>query len=153
MSTEIKFSANDVGDNNEILSQTGIVEFKVGMKVEVDYVNPTAGWAVIWLQDNKDNVVLTFSARIGAKELILNSRIDGKWGCEEKPSGYDFTPGASQHVSLESANCHFIIRVNNKTLHCYNDRLTPTSICKVTVHYYKSGSAAAQQLKGVTYKY
>ena len=153
MSTEIKLSEASVPDDRIILSQTGIFQFKIGMKVEVDYVNPTSGWTVIWLMDDKDNVVLTSSARIEEKILALNTRIDDVWGSAVRPDGYDFTPGVSQCISIESEQDYFIIRVNNNDLTHFTYRLPPTSIQKVVVQYKKSGSAAATQLTSVAYKY
>jgi len=102
MSTEVTLSTKNSGldDDNVILSVTGMLEFKVGMKIEVDYVNPTAGWFVIWLKDNDGNVVLTFSARIERKALVLNTREGGNWGSAESLDGYDFTPGAFQNVLI-----------------------------------------------------
>ena len=153
MSAKFNFTTRDMGDDNVILSETGVHQFKIGMKVQVDYVNTTGGWTVIWLQDIKENVVLTFSARIGQKNLILNSREDGKWGHEENVCGYDFTSGVGQHVSLEAEHGHFTVRVNNHDLHHFKYRLPPTSIHKVVVHFQKYGTAEAPQLNGVTYKY
>ena len=153
MSAKFNFSTRKMGDDNVILSETGVFQFKIGMKVQVDYVNPTGGWAVIWLEDIKENVVLSFSARIGQKVLIINSREDGKWGHEEMADGYDFTPGACQYVSLEAEHDHFTIRVNNHDLHHFKYRLLPTSIHKVVVHFHKDGTAEAPQLNAVTYKY
>jgi len=155
MSTEITLSTKNIGlgENVVILSDTGTVEFKVGMKIEVDYVNPTAGWVVIWLTNNDGNVVLTHSARIEKKALVLNSRIGGKWGSEERPSGYDFTPGASQTVLLEAEQDYFIIRVNGADLHHYKYRLPVTSIHQVLVLFAPHGGAATPQLKSVSYKY
>ena len=143
-----------VPDDRIILSQTNhVTEFEIGMKVQVDYVNPTGGWTVIWLMDDKENVVLTCSARIEEKILTFNTRIDGTWGSAERPDGYDFTPGASQSFSIESQQDHFIILLNNKYLLRYKYRLPPTSIRKVVVQYKKSGDAAPTQLKSVAYKY
>ena len=153
MSTEVKLSALDLPDDRTLLSQTGIYQFNIGMKLGVEYVNPTAGWTIIWVEDTNENVVLTFSARIGEKALVLNSRINGKWGTEERPSGYDFTPGVSQNVSLEAEQDYFIIRVNNNDLHHYKYRLPATSIHRVIVQYRKSGSATATNLNAVSYKY
>ena len=153
MSAKFNFSARDMGDDNVILSETGVFQFKIGMKVQVDYVNPTGGWTVIWLEDFKENVVLSFSARVGQKELILNSKEDGKWGDEEKPDGYNFTPGVRQSISLEAEHGHFTIRVNDHDLHHFKYRLPPTSIHKVVVHFKKYGTAEAPQLQAVAYKY
>ena len=44
-----------------LVAQTRIYEFKVGMEIEVDYVNPTGGWVSIWLKDIIGNIVLNFS--------------------------------------------------------------------------------------------
>ena len=123
------------------------------MAVEVDYVNPTAGWTVIWLQDAQENVVLTFSARINEQALVLNTCIGGKQGTEVRPHGNDFTPGVQQHVSLQAEQDHFIILVNITDLQHFNYRLPPTSIKRVVVQYRKSGTAAPTELKAVTYKY
>ena len=150
--TTTKMSTADLA----LLSQTEINEFKIGMAVEVDYVNPNAGWTVIWLQDAEENVVLTFSARINERELVLNTRTGGNWGTEVRPQGYDFTPGVEQHVSLQAEQDHFIILVNNTDLLHFNYRLPPTSIKRVVVQSSKSsgpGTAAPTKLKAVTYKY
>lgn len=152
-STDVRLSKADLPGDTTVLSHTGIVQFDIGMKVEVDYVNPTDGWTIMWLEDNQQNVVLSFSARMDERALVLNSRVDGKWGSEKRPSGYDFTPGVSQHISLESEQDYFIIRVNNNDVHHYTYRLPPTAIHKVVVHYRKSGAGTPTQLKGVTYKY
>ena len=153
MSVEDKLS--DPGDLQltEVLSETAIFQFKIGMKIEVEYVNPTAGWTVIWLMDIFNNVVLTFSARICQGILALNTRIDNKWGKEVRPKGYDFTPGVSQNVCFEAEENYFIIQVNNNDLNHYAYRLPVTSIRKVMVQYRKAGDAAASKLNAVSYKY
>ena len=61
-----------------LVAQTGIYEFKIGMEIEVDYVNPTDGWVSIWLEDVIGNVVLNFSCRITEKVLVLNTLQGGK---------------------------------------------------------------------------
>ena len=40
MSAKFNFSTRDMGNDYVILSETGVCQFKVGMKVQVDYVNP-----------------------------------------------------------------------------------------------------------------
>ena len=151
ITTEMNLST--VPDDRIILSQTEVYEFKIGMKVEVDYLNPTAGWTVIWLQDAKENIVLSFSTRPGKQRLILNTRKDDDWGDEVKPDGYDFTPGVRQYVSLQAEQDHFIVLVNNNDLNHFNYRLPPTSIKRVVVQHRKAGTAAPTELKAVTYKY
>lgn len=96
--------------NRVLLSQTGIDQLKVGMKVEVEYINPANGWFVIWLEDTQGNVILSYCARFDEKRLVLNTLNDGKWGNEECPSGYNFTPGALQNVQLYSHH--------TRLLHC-----------------------------------
>ena len=157
---EIKTTTTDVstlstiGDDRTTLSQTKVNSFKIGMTVEVNYVNPTAGWTVIWLQDaQQENVVLTFSARPDEKALVLNTRKNCYWQTEERPNGYNFTPGVTQNVTFQSMQDYFIIYVNNNDLYHYNYTLPPTSIKSVLVQYRKSGSAAATKLNSVTYKY
>jgi len=98
MSSEVTLSTKNSGldgADRVILSVTGITKFEVGMKIEVDYINPTDGWFVVWIMDNDDKVVLSFSAWIGKKIVNLNTREAGKWGSGESLSDYDFTPGAS----------------------------------------------------------
>jgi len=155
MSTEVTLSTKNLGleDKRVVLSVTGILQFKVGMKIEVDYVNPTAGWFVIWLVDNDDNVVLTFSARIERKHLIISTKDGREWGPGESVDGYDFTPGASQNVLLEAEQDYFIIRVNNVDLYHYKHKLPPTSIHRIIVNFQPHDFAAAPQLKAVSYKY
>lgn len=68
----------------KILLQTEVVKFEDGL--EIDYINPTTGWTVVWLQDNHDNVVLTLSAHILEKQVVLNSKVNGQWRTEERPS-------------------------------------------------------------------
>ena len=157
---EIKTTTTDVstlstiGDDRTTLSKTEVNSFKIGMTVEVNYVNPTAGWTVIWLQDaQQENVVLTFSARPDEKALVLNTRKNCYWQTEERPNGYNFTPGVTQNVTFQSMQDYFIIYVNNNDLYHYNYTLPPTSIKSVLVQYRKSGSAAATKLNSVTYKY
>ena len=152
MSKEVTLPEVNLPDDRILLSQTGVYQFNIGMKIRVEYVNPTAGWSVIWVGNDK-NIALTFSARIDEKDLVLNSRIDGNWGIEERPSGYDFTPGVSQNVSLEAEQDYIIIRVNNNDLHHFKYRLPATSINRVVVMYRKSGSAAATKLNAVSYNY
>ena len=138
-----------------LVSQTGIYEFKLGMEIEVDYVNPTAGWVSIWLEDIIGNVVLNFSCRISEKVLVLNPLQGGKWGPEERPCGYNFTPGACQTVSFvtKSTADYFAIVVNGAELHQYKFRLPPTSIKSVVVNFKPSGTAEPLTLKAISYKY
>ena len=138
-----------------LVAQTGIYEFKIGMAVEVDYVNPTGGWVSIWLEDILGNVVLNFSCRITEKVLVLNTLQGGKWGIEERPCGYNFTAGACQSVSfVTKLNVdYFSIVVNGVELHQYKFRLPATLIKSVVVNFKPSGCAEPPTLKAISYKY
>ena len=114
---EIKTTTTDVstlstiGDDRTTLSQTEVNSFKIGMTVEVNYVNPTAGWTVIWLQDaQQENVVLTFSARPDEKALVLNTMKNGYWQTEERPNGYNFTPWcySKRYISVYARLFHYL---------------------------------------------
>lgn len=144
--------------NRVLLSQTGIDQLKVGMKVEVEYINPANGWFVIWLEDTQGNVILSYCARFDEKRLVLNTLNDGKWGNEECPSGYNFTPGALQNVSIvvTTQDC-FTVQVNGCNPFPFNSmqvgKLSATSVRSVVVNFRPLGGAAAPQVKGVSYKY
>ena len=138
-----------------LLAQTGIYEFKLGMEIEVDYVNPTGGWVSIWLEDIIGNVVLNYSCRITQKVLVLNTLQGGEWGEEERPCGYNFTPGTGQTVSFvtKPGVDYFSIVVNGVELHQYKFRLSPTLIKSVVVNFKPLEDAAPPQLKAISYKF
>lgn len=138
-----------------LVAQTGIYEFKIGMEIEVVYVNPTDGWVSIWLEDVIGNVVLNFSCRITQKVLVLNTLQGGKWGPEERPCGYNYTPGACQSVSFVTKPTadYFAIVVNGVELHQYQFRLPATSIKSVVVNFKPLGTAEPPTLKAISYKY
>lgn len=152
MSTVVKLYERKTPQDRIILSQTGIHQFEVGMQIDVEYLNPKEGKMLIWLENNDDNVVLSFSVYMNPRVLVLNTKQGGEWGTFISICGYDYTAGASQHVSFDAEKDYFIIRVNDKDLYHYDHMLPPNSIHKVLVQYDPIDGAAAPKFKGVSYK-
>ena len=113
------------------LQQIGVVNFDAGNGIEVKYITPNHGRPTFDLRDDMGNIVLHVNPRWDTHEFILNSFINGQWGSEEKPAGFDFTSGVPIKIRVDAKSEYFNILVNGQVLHQYNYRLSVTSVTRV----------------------
>ena len=62
---------------------------------------------------------------------MLNSFIDGWWGAEEKPSGYDFTPEKNYTVEFLATDTAVSISLQDKQFYDYKIDLRPMNLSEV----------------------
>jgi len=113
------------------MGEIGVVNFKVGQAIRAQYTNGSDVGFGLDLLDDKDNIVIHFNPRFNVKSLVLNSFIDGRWGAEEKPSGYDFTPEKSYTVEFLATDTAIGISLDGKHFYDYKHRLPITSVARV----------------------
>ena len=125
------------------LQQIGVVNFDVGNGIKVKYITPNHGRPTFDLRDDSTgNIVLHVNPRWDTHEFILNSYINGQWGQEEKPTGFDFTSGVPIKIRVEAKSDYFNIVVNDQVLHQYNYRLPVTSVTNVWWCYDPMGAGS-----------
>ena len=112
----------------------GVIDFKVGMAIETVFITPSSGRVALNLQDAQDNIYLHVNPRWDTHALVLNSRLNGTWGTEERPGGFDFSSGVPTTIRVEAFADHFKILNNGKVLQEYKYRsFDITKIVKATL--------------------
>ena len=124
------------------MAAIGVIDFKIGQAIQARYSNASDGRIGLDLLDASGNIVLHFNPRFDNKTLVLNSLINGHWGTEEKPSGYDFNPQKSCTVEFLATEAYISISLDGKQFYDYKNRLPVTSVVKVT--YWSSSTPAAK---------
>ena len=124
------------------MGDIGVDNFSIGQAIQAGYINSSDGRIGLNLMDAGDNVVLHFNPRFDQKVLVLNSKINGSWGPEEKPKGYDFDPQKSYTVDFLATEAFISISLDGKHFYDYKNRLPITSVVKVS--YWSSGSNPAK---------
>ena len=112
-------------------SEIGVVNFGVGNAIEVDYITPNYGRPTFDLRNITGNIVLHVNPRWDTRVFVLNSYINGQWGTDERPTGFDFTSGVPLKIRVEAKSNYFNIVVNGQVLHQYKYRLPVTSVTNV----------------------
>jgi len=124
------------------MGEIGVIKFSIGQAVQTGYTNSSDGRIGLDLTDASGNIVFHFNPRFEDKVLVLNSQIDGKWGKEERPKGYDFDPQKSYTVTFLATETCISISLDGKQFYDYNNRLPITSVVKAS--YWSSGSNPAK---------
>ena len=65
--------------------------------------------------DNGDQLLIV-NPRYTEKVLVLNTRINGRFGTEVRPAGFDFTPGADATITIEAGEEAFNFYQNAELL-------------------------------------
>ena len=133
----------------EEIREIGVINFSIGQAIQAEYGNSSDGRTRIDLLDAKGDIVLHFTARFDQKALVLNTRINGDWGKEERPSGYDFSPEKNYTVEFLATEDYVSISLDGKPFHDYKHRLPITSVVKV--HYETSGTPGKLQYLAVKF--
>lgn len=96
-------------------------------------------------------VVLHVDARYNWRNfnqlLVLNGLINGAWGAEDHPSGFDFTPGTNLTVKVEARSDGFLIFQNSREIAFfpYRPGLDVNSVNRILVRC--DGNQATQEIK------
>lgn len=122
--------------------EIGVVDFKVGMSIAVVFTTPDNGRPTMNLMDDKGNNVLHVNPRWDEKSFVLNSKIGGNWGSEERPGGFDFREGRKMKIIVKAKDDHFVVKVDGDEIHKYKYRAPVTDIAKVVWYWDGSGKEA-----------
>ena len=115
-------------------AEVGVSNFEVGMTIKVKVINPSVDRFGINLCGSDGDILLHLNSRISgqdSKSLVLNHRHCGKWGREERPSGFDFTPGIKATIKFEAKADSFHIYNNGRLLHQFSHRLPLQQVRKI----------------------
>ena len=113
------------------MGHIGVADFKIGNGIQSVYSNGGSGRLAVDLLDAKGNIILTFHVRFEEKVVVLNSKIDGAYGKEERPTGYNFEPLKKTTVEFAATDEYIQIVVDGKSFHSYKHRLPISSLAKV----------------------
>ena len=133
--------------------------FEVGQHIECLYVAPDKGRVTINLLTESGDTALHHDIRydisVHMHSLVLNTRINGIWGTEEHPGGFDFTDGILVTVKIVAAETGFQIYCNGKyiTTYDYRSGLTSLLVEKVTWKFQDDGASVEPQLKSFSIGY
>ena len=115
--------------------------FEVGMAIETEFITPSSGRAALNLLDASDNIYLHVNPRWDTYALVLNTLLNGAWGPEERPGGFDFSSGVPTIIRVEAHEDHFKVLQNGKLLHEYAYRdFDITGIVKATAYVVDDGA-------------
>ena len=136
------------------MGEIGLINFKIGQAIQAGYTNASDGRLILGFADANDNLLFHFAVRYESKVLILNTRKDGKWGPEVRPSGYDFTPEKSITVELLTTETYISISIDGKHFYDFNYRegLPITSATKVYCQWIL-GSGIPAKIQYLTVKF
>ena len=136
----------------EEVREIEVIDFSINQAIKAGYVNSSDGRIRVDLIDAKGDIVLHFTARFDQKALVLNTRINGDWGREERPSGYDFSPEKKYTVEFLATETYINISLDGKHLHNYKNRLPVTSVVKVRYEWH-GGSGTPGKVQYLAVKF
>lgn len=130
-------------------------DFGDGYVVEWTFLAPDAGRVSMNLKNElgKD-IILHVDARYNwyssNKVLVLNTFNQGSWGQEQRPTGFDFTPGILVKMRVEAGPNSFRVFSNTYQIAEYQYRLPVTSVKMVEVIFQDHHSTQQAKLKSIT---
>ena len=127
-------------------------DFQIGCEVNFRIKKAPSSGRIIFslIDDTKRRIVLNVGIRYkwysSKHVLVLNGWKGGKWGPEQRPSGFDFTPGKSSLVTIKAESIGFCILQNGKmiALFSYWSGLPVTSVRRIRA--LSSGNKAAKDI-------
>jgi len=136
------------------MGEIGLINFTIGQAIQAGYTNASDGRLILGFADADDNLLFHFAARYESKVLILNTRKNGTWGPEERPSGYDFTPKKSVTVELLTTATHVSISIDGKHFYDFNYREGLPIVSAVRVYcQWIQGSGIPAEIQYLTVKF
>ena len=129
-------------------------EFDVGFAVEATFMAPDAGRVSLNLMDETgQNIIIHVDARYNwyssREVLVLNTLMSGSWGPEQRPPGFDFTPGIPVKVRVEAGPEHFRIFCNCEEVAYYKYRLPADKVKVMELVFQDHHSTQAAELKSL----
>ena len=129
------------GDLTGTSHSVRVDEFEIGYEAsyEIQAAPNTGRVTLDLIDDANENIVLHVDARynwLGEKNvLVLNAWRDGQWGPEQRPTGFDFTPGKRSLVTAVAKQNGFHILQNGCeiALFAYRPGLTFASVSRIRV--------------------
>ena len=97
-------------------------DFRIGYAVEGTFFAPNKGRVTFYFWNDAENeVVFVVDARYlwpnaDHNVLVLNTFTGGVWGTEDRPAGFDFTPGILVKVRIEALQNYWRIVCNGKEI-------------------------------------
>ena len=96
---------------------SGITEFSVGTVVYLEYTAPTSpGRVALNFTAPNGDIILHVNPRYDQKNIVLNSQLDGRWGPEERPTGFPITPGVKTCITVTATDTAFVICANGSQI-------------------------------------
>ena len=102
-----------------------IITFEAHMSVHYEYIPDGTGSVRMNLVGTDENTLIVFlhDARynwLGQKDaLVLNTKINGQWQNEVRPSGFPFTPNVKTAVTAISGPSQFSVFANGNSITNY----------------------------------
>jgi len=112
------------------VSKYTIPNYNTGVVVEIKYIAPTSGDRVQFtLRKDDNNYMFLVSVRYDTKQFILNTKIDGKWGDEDRYSErFNFNSGMEVTIRVEAMpEEYFSVFVNGQKFAKFPYRYKPVT--------------------------
>lgn len=129
-------------------------DFDDGYVVEWTFLAPDAGRVSMNLKDElgKD-VILHVDARYNwysSNNVLVLNTFHGSWYPEQRPGGFDFTPGILVKMRVEAGQDRFRIFSNTHQIAEYQYKLPVTSVKMVEMIFQDHHSTEKAKLKSIT---
>ena len=129
-------------------------DFRDGYVVEWTFLAPDAGHVSMNMKDELGrDIILHVDARYkwhaSNEDLVLNT-FHGSWGPEQRPDGFDFTPGILVKMRVEAGPNSFRIFSNSHQIADYKYRLPVTSVKMVELIFEDQNSTEKAKLKSIS---
>ena len=123
--------------------------FKIGYEAgyEIKAAPSTGRVTLDLIDDTNKKIVLHVDARYkwySSNNVLVFNGYNGGWGTEQRPSGFDFTPGKSSLVTVKAETNAFHIHQNGKHIAAFQYRsgLPVTSVNRIRIR--SEGNQAAK---------
>jgi len=107
-----------------------IPNYNTGVAVEIKYFAPTSNESVQFiLRKDEDNYMFVVAIRYGSKEFILNTKLDGHWGSEERYNDkFNFDSNMEVVIRIQAMPAdYFSVFVNGQNFAKFPYRYQPVT--------------------------
>jgi hypothetical protein len=124
--------------------------FDEGHSVTLRYISPNTGGRILFNFKAGEDIALHVNPRYQHGVLVLNSKIDGSWGSEEKPSGFPFGSDEEIYITVTAGSEAFEIRAGvgdeERFAYDYHYRVPVALVDQIEVMFTDGAEDSAQLL-------
>ena len=95
--------------------------------------NPHRFGLNLFTTDDDRNVALHFSIQFDGSVFVINSKENGTWASEERPTEFLFAKGEEFVLSVATAADSYLIEANGEYFHSFRHRLPFSSVKRLGI--------------------